>query len=68
MTEKLQTDAFVELNESRKKFVNALCEERSKDVLGKSVEVMVNNYIILLKQNSKGKRFGQFEQAWLKHI
>ena len=68
VTEKLQTDIFVELNESRKKFVNALCEERSKDVLGKRVEVMVNNYIILLKQNSKGKRFGQFEQAWLKHI
>ena len=65
--ERLRTHCFVK-HESRSKFVSAVCEERTKDALGKIVTVMVNNYTFLFKQNAKGKQFGHFEQAWLNHI
>ncbi len=67
-TEKLRTATFIKLRKSREMFVNSVCEGIAKDAFETIVKIMAENYIHLLKQNVKGKAFGKFEQAWLKHI
>ena len=62
---KLKSGADVKYSEVRRRFVDALCSEED---FANIVQKMVSNYIVLLQQYSKGKRFGMFEQAWLMNI
>ena len=64
---KLKSGADVKYSEVRRRFVDvdALCSEED---FANIVQKMVSNYIVLLQQYSKGKRFGMFEQAWLMKI
>lgn len=66
--DKLPTGIQLERYESRKKFVALLCGDTAKEALARCVECMVNNFLELYKQYMKGKRFMQFEQAWMEHI
>ena len=68
VVDKLKAAAFLKYKESRKKYVEQLCAEVTKDSLIVVIEALVDNYLSLIRQYSKGKRFSQFEQAWLESI
>ena len=64
---KLQNGKDLKLKIERKVFVEVLCSKVKKEFFN-FVKAMITDYLRLLKQYSKGKRFGLFEQAWLMHI
>ena len=66
---KLKDGIHLSYKDARKQFVNDLvCNDDAKKHLYICAKTMVKDYIHLLKQYSKGKRFAQFEQAWMSHI
>ena len=54
--------------DARRRLVKELTEEKAKNLFLDVVGAMVSKYITLLKLYMTGKRFAQFEQAWLCHI
>ena len=66
--DKLPTGVHLQYYESRKNFVVALCGDMAKEDLVGCVKFMVNKFLELYKEYMKGKRFMQFEQAWMEHI
>ena len=68
VVDKLKAAAFLKYKESRKKYVEQLCAEVTKDSLIVVIEALVDNYLSLIQQYSKGKRFSQIKQAWLERI
>ncbi len=68
VTEKLTAASFIKWKEDRKGFLDAVLQQKNRTSFLNLIRVMANSYVVLLKENSTGKRFGHFEQAWLKHI
>ena len=64
----IREGVHLKLFDSRRKFIEELTEEKAKKPFMDLVGAMVDKYIALLKVYVTGKRFAQFEQAWLCHI
>jgi hypothetical protein len=68
VVDKLPTGLHLQRYESRNNFVTVLCGDNAKEALIRCVKFMVKKVLDLYKEYMKGKRFMQFEQAWMEHI